>query len=277
MSTKTQDRLSVFELAAKWAYDDLATLRRVVEMSAAQEARRKKNQKDRAKSQIMASKINSITDEDTSLLNPLIEAVRKNKKKRTISLLESGTDPNAAKAKYSQTALMLACKIEDTKISRLLIQYGADVNAEDRERWTALTHAATNGHVSQMRILLKHGASIDHRDSDGYTPLMSAVRAKKPSAAKYLIKKGANIDVVDIHGETSLMKALTNRDTEMVSMLLEMGTDATIPTSKGMTPLDIAKEYYSHTRLPEIIEKYLLSALKKTKRTKRESSISPGL
>lgn len=53
----------------------------------------------------------------------------------------------------------------------LLIRYGADVNAVDREQRTPLQSAAWQGHESVVWLLLKHGARGDQPCSQGATPL----------------------------------------------------------------------------------------------------------
>jgi ankyrin repeat protein len=42
-----------------------------------------------------------------------------------------------------------------------LIQNGADVNAKDEDRWTALMRAAGNGHMDVVCFLIEHSADIN--------------------------------------------------------------------------------------------------------------------
>ncbi|KAH8977324.1 ankyrin repeat-containing domain protein [Lactarius deliciosus] len=59
----------------------------------------------------------------------------------------------------------------------MLIQHGADVNAQNGDQSTPLHLAASSrlaveGNV--VRLLLKHGANVDAKDGDGRTPLQVA-------------------------------------------------------------------------------------------------------
>lgn len=55
-----------------------------------------------------------------------------------------------------------------------LIQFGADVNAEDGDNWTALLCAAKEGFADVCRELLDNGAEVDHRDLGNWTALIWA-------------------------------------------------------------------------------------------------------
>ena len=46
----------------------------------------------------------------------------------------------------------------------MLIQNGADVNAVDKDKWTALHYAAQNGHVDVVKVLLQNGANVNAVD-----------------------------------------------------------------------------------------------------------------
>jgi ankyrin repeat protein len=57
------------------------------------------------------------------------------------------------------------------RISRLLIEAGADVNALSDLKTTPLHHAAKAARVRTARLLLERGARIDAVDENGKTPL----------------------------------------------------------------------------------------------------------
>jgi protein phosphatase 1 regulatory subunit 16A len=51
--------------------------------------------------------------------------------------------------------LCCQCCIDDNEeMMKLLIEYGANVNAEDSEKWTPLHAAATCGHLHLVRYLI---------------------------------------------------------------------------------------------------------------------------
>ena len=56
----------------------------------------------------------------------------------------------------------------------LLIQYHADVNAQDSDGVTPLMRASFGGHVRVAALLLIHGADPSFSDRDGITAISGA-------------------------------------------------------------------------------------------------------
>jgi len=50
----------------------------------------------------------------------------------------------------------------------------ADVNAAEKDGWTALHWAAMEGHTDVVRLLLQNGANVEAVTERGLTPLRSA-------------------------------------------------------------------------------------------------------
>lgn len=93
------------------------------------------------------------------------EAVQKAIKRGDIealrSALEGGLDPNLAN-KYGWTILILAAGKGNSKIGKLLIDAGADLNRRTINGGvTALSHAVLGGSASFVELLLAEGASLD--------------------------------------------------------------------------------------------------------------------
>lgn len=79
-----------------------------------------------------------------SFESPLVHAVKSNNLQITEYLLKEGADPNRYMDVYNSrtTALMDAASLDDSsQIVKLLLNYGADVNAIDREGKNALFYA----------------------------------------------------------------------------------------------------------------------------------------
>lgn len=99
--------------------------------------------------------------------------------------------------------------------------------------------------VEYLNLLLTYGADPDARDRQGLTPLMRAVRI--PSAIESvlcLIKHGANVNAMtdERHDHRSVLHyAVLSGNREIVSLLLKQGARVNFPSEyQRPTPLDLA-------------------------------------
>jgi hypothetical protein len=73
-------------------------------------------------------------------------------------------------------------------VSRFLIEHGANVNARRVDLSTPLHKAARYGRIEFVRVLLEYGASVDAEDNNGRTPFQVA---SDPDIIKLLSEHGA--------------------------------------------------------------------------------------
>lgn len=66
----------------------------------------------------------------------------------------------------------------------------ADLKATDNFLWTALHHACHCGQLDVVKLLVENGAEIDAQAINGGTPLMRAVESSREAIVSYLISKG---------------------------------------------------------------------------------------
>ena len=104
-------------------------------------------------------------------------------------LLEAGANPNLGDDDGDETPLMRA---RNDEICSLLIDAGADINAQRSNGVTALMIAAQQtGNLEKVKLLIKAGADINARDNTGNTVLSFAKKIEDNEIIKLLIKAGA--------------------------------------------------------------------------------------
>jgi ankyrin repeat protein len=87
------------------------------------------------------------------------------------------------------------------QIARLIIDYGADMEAKDTENsWSPLYYAAENDNLPALRVLLEAGANPNTRDAYGCTPLHRG--AYHADVVRLLLENGADIDAATKDGQT---------------------------------------------------------------------------
>lgn len=109
-------------------------------------------------------------------------------------LLSRGANPNAWRSAFSHnTALLEAAEADAPDCIRLLVNAGADVNAQGGQGYTALTREMSRlkPSVAVVKLLLAHGADPNLATEDGTTPLHLAEEAKEPGLITWLKSAGA--------------------------------------------------------------------------------------
>lgn len=121
-------------------------------------------------------------------------------------LLQLGADPNASDG-YGHTPLYFVGNgspgPSGAAVVRVLVQEGANVNAQERlKHCTALHMAARRGNVAVAEALLDCGAQIEARDKLGETALHRAVKCGKEEMAAFLLSRGADAQARGKSGQT---------------------------------------------------------------------------
>jgi ankyrin repeat protein len=147
---------------------------------------------------------------------------------------------------YGNTPLHWAANWGFLEGVRLLLEYGADINAQNTDGETPLHRALRGSRKEQaetLEFLLEHGADPNIADHGGSTPLflagwdnMEAERAEK--MVRLLLTHGADPNVRDKRGDTPLHEM---RATRAMRALLEHGVqEIDARNNKGETPLLVA-------------------------------------
>jgi hypothetical protein len=126
------------------------------------------------------------------------------------------------------TPLHSAAFYGDLEMVLVLLEYRVDVNAKDLFDRTPLDFALSGGHHNEPRVtrlLIEHGADPNTRDSVGFSPLHHASRDGKIEIARLLIELGANVEAKDNKDRTPLDVASEyasgKQREEIIKLLLE--------------------------------------------------------
>ena len=134
-------------------------------------------------------------------------------------LLTRGANSNACGKTFLWTPLHAATDIQHVEISRLLLQYKANICAYDNEGRAPLHVAAQFGRFEVTQLLLEHGADVNARYNSCNTPLHWASMRGDLDTARLLVEHGANIDAEDENGRTASYLASKNGHPDLVKFL----------------------------------------------------------
>ncbi len=149
-------------------------------------------------------------------------------------LLAAGADPNAKNA-FDATALMW-CATDVNKV-RLLVESGANVNAQSKQGRTPLIVAASSDRTYPVvKYLLDHGAKVAAKDGQLQDALSAAAFGNNGDAAQLLLVRGADAKTKDVWGTTALMWAASQGNVELVRALLGKGADVNAVTREETGP-----------------------------------------
>ena len=114
------------------------------------------------------------------------------------------------------------------------------VEAQDRDGWRALHHAASRGNAPAVVMLLAAHAAADPLTRSGATPLMLAVQNGDLDTITALAERSHDINRQNPGGETALYLAAAAGQIDAAKLLLAKGADPNLARRDGRTPLAAA-------------------------------------
>jgi ankyrin repeat protein len=127
-------------------------------------------------------------------------------------------------ANVSDPPIVSAAKQNDLPRLAALLYGGADPNAHDRHRNTALIYAARDGRYDMAETLIAKGADIDWQDGEWVTPLILASHKNHPKLVRLLLTHKADRDIRDKWARTALDYALRRGEDDAIAKMLQSGS-----------------------------------------------------
>ncbi len=133
--------------------------------------------------------------------------------------------------------LILAVDRADTISVKLLLNRGANVDANTFEGVTSLMYASESGNLDLVKILVESGADLNKKPVNGATALIVAAQKNYYDIAEYLVGKKAELNIKDEEGVTALHYAAAYNNFDIMDMLVFYGADKESSDYRGNTPL----------------------------------------
>ena len=188
-------------------------------------------------------------------------------------LLENNAQPNVVN-KDGQTPLhavllerpfYFGCdpEIFIASFVRLLLECGANVNAQDKYNTTPLLLAVKQKMYDIIRILLAHGAEPNVKNDGGKTPLHLLLELESnfsndgntPDLSRLLLDCGADVNAEDKNYTTPLLLAAELHIDDVARILLERGADPNVNNTQGKTPLHLLleRDFHDHDDINDVL------------------------
>ena len=141
----------------------------------------------------------------------------------TRMLLEHGADINADDW-MGVTPLHISCRRDRPDIVSLLLEGRADPNICTHDKSTPLFISASEGHHAIAALLLEHRADVNAHTTRG-TPLYSACANGHKAAARALLEHGADIEAGTVRMHTPLHAAIVDNRRPCIKLLIRYGAN----------------------------------------------------
>ena len=179
---------------------------------------------------------NALSPNGPDMKPALLAAVRSKQHKTMEQLLDRGVSPDTGP---NLQALNEAVFNHDIEGVRLLLLFGADPNAPDKDGLTPLFSAVEGSFVDGAKMLLKYGA--DPNVSAGpvpESPLGIALHEHKQELTRLLLTYGGDPNHIMNNGNTVLVDTITKSVPKgIVQILLDYGADPNGKNREGQTGL----------------------------------------
>ncbi|KAJ5712190.1 hypothetical protein N7493_008658 [Penicillium malachiteum] len=139
-------------------------------------------------------------------------------------LVEKGAEINAQGGFYGN-ALQAASSEGHDKVVQLLVEKGAEINAQGGRYGNALQAASYRGHDKVVQLLVEKGAEINAQDEGYGNALQAASSEGHDKVVQLLVEKGAEINAQGGRYGNALQAASSEGHDKVVQLLVEKGAE----------------------------------------------------
>ena len=165
----------------------------------------------------------------------LLEAAARNDIDEVRRLLSLHVTPDSTN-EDGLTALHQCCIDDSEEMMKVLVEFGADVNANDSEKWTPLHAAATCGHLHLVKFLIDNNANLLAVNGDGNMPYdICEDETTLSYIENEMAKRGVTQDLID-----STRAETENKMLHDLMKLAQVHGDLEFRDGQGATPLHVA-------------------------------------
>lgn len=199
-----------------------------------------------------------------------------------IKAIRAGANPNTRTEVHivgfggmNKTALHLAAYTGNLELCRLLIEHGADVNAQDDAGWSPLSLAVYDFGLEKKgleicNLLIQYGANVNAQNNHGTSILMLTFYAFiNPRLIKLLLSCGADIDKLDenifliANGRLQVQKEKALKATRLLitdSQLYPHPTAQELQTSQQLTRSRLWAMKHAFPKMPKDLIELILGS-----------------
>ena len=137
------------------------------------------------------------------------------------------------------------------EVRKMLESDNSIIDQEDCQGRTPLMEAICCDNEEIAMLLIEFGANINKQDNNGWSALHFAAQESLVSIVKLLTKGGAIVDLKDINGNTALFRAIFSpQDSgDVISLLISAGADSGLKNNYGVSPYELAKQVTNYNLL----------------------------
>jgi len=157
-------------------------------------------------------------------------------------IIEHSQDLETRCFDHKSTALHLASRRGHVEVIRVLLDNGANADAQNKYKSTPLHMASTGEHAEAAHLLLERGANATLKDKQGIQAVRLAYQGRNFKIAKVFLEfgRGGSWEETNINKWPPLNRALFDGNIELTRDLLERGAELTVQAHDELIPLRAA-------------------------------------